>query len=248
MFGFGRKKNGDIDPGRLPRHIAFIMDGNGRWAKRRGLSRTFGHAEGSRQLKEIVKACYNLHISCVSVYAFSTENWVRPKEEVDQLMRLLLEYLRGALDDLKDRKVRIRIIGSREGLPAEILQEIDHVETATAHFSDMDFLICINYGGRQELVQAIRRIASEAVAGMLTPAQIDEACVAARLYTAGLPDPDLLIRTSGEQRLSNYMPWQTAYTEFLFPDVLWPDFRERHLREALQAYAGRNRRFGGVEE
>ena len=247
MFGFRRKQMEVLDPTRLPRHIAFIMDGNGRWAKRRGLSRSFGHVEGSRQLKEIVKACYNLHIPCVSVYAFSTENWVRPKEEVDQLMKLLLEYLRGALDDLEDRKVRIRIIGSREGLPPEILQEIDHVEAATAHFSDMDFLICINYGGRQELVQAVRHIAADVAAGALAVDAVDEACIASHLYTKGLPDPDLLIRTSGEQRLSNYMPWQTAYTEFLFPEVLWPDFRERHLREALQSFAGRNRRFGGVE-
>ncbi len=247
MFGFGRKKTEALNSSKLPRHIAFIMDGNGRWAKRRGISRSFGHSEGSRQLKEIVKICYNLHIPCVSVYAFSTENWARPKEEVAQLMKLLLEYLRGALDDLEDRKVRIRIIGSRDGLPEDILHEMDHVEAATAHFTDMDFLICINYGGRQEIVQAARRMAAEAVAGALRPEDIDEACVAGHLYTAGLPDPDLLIRTSGEQRLSNYMPWQTAYTEFLFPEVLWPDFRERHLREALQAFAGRNRRFGGVE-
>ena len=248
MFGFARKKPEAIAPDRLPRHIAFIMDGNGRWAKRRGLSRSFGHVEGSRQLKEIVKACYNLHISCVSVYAFSTENWVRPKEEVDQLMKLLLEYLRGALEDLEDRKVRIRIIGSREGLPLEILQEIDHVEASTSHFSDMDFLICINYGGRQELVQAVRQITSKVAAGTLSLDTVDEACIASHLYTAGLPDPDLLIRTSGEQRLSNYMPWQTAYTEFLFPEVLWPDFRATHLQQALQTYAGRNRRFGGIEE
>ena len=237
-----------LEPARLPRHIAFIMDGNGRWAKRRGLARSVGHAEGSRQLKEVVKDCYNLHIRYVSVYAFSSENWKRPKEEVDQLMKLLLEYLRGAIADLENRKVRSRELGSRDGQSREILRDIAPVDSETAAHQEMDFLICINYGGRQELVQAARRIAAEAAAGTLKPEDVDEACIADRLYTAGIPDPDLLIRTSGEQRLSNFMPWQTAYTEFLFPDVLWPDFRERHLREALNAYVGRNRRFGGVTE
>ncbi len=249
MFKFPTKiQPRDLEADRLPGHIAFIMDGNGRWAKKRGLSRSVGHAEGSRQLKEVVKSCYNLHIRYVSVYAFSSENWARPKEEVDQLMKLLLDYLKGAIADLEGRKVRIRILGSRERLSPEILREIDHVERETAEFRDMDFLICINYGGRQELVQAARRIAAEAAAGTLKPGDVDEACIADRLYTAGIPDPDLLIRTSGEHRLSNYMPWQTAYTEFLFPEVLWPDFREHHLLEALHAYAGRNRRFGGVAE
>ncbi len=247
MFNFGKRKgNPDSESDKRPRHIAFIMDGNGRWAEKRGLSRSLGHVEGSRMTKEVIKSCYNLHIRYVTVYAFSSENWSRPKEEVDQIMKLLLEYLKGAEKDLDGRAVRIRVIGSRDGLPTDILREIDRLEASTAANGDMDFIIAINYGGRQELVQAARAIAAEAVSGNLSLEAIDEACVEGHLYTSGIPAPDLLIRTSGEQRLSNFLLWQCAYSEFLFPEVLWPDFKERHLREALHTYAGRNRRFGGV--
>ncbi len=196
--------------------------------------------------KEVVKSCYNLHIRYVTVYAFSSENWARPKEEVDQLMKLLLEYLKGADKDLDGRAVRIRVIGSRDGLPDDIIREIDRVQASTLANTDMDFIIAINYGARQEILQAVRGIAKEVADGKLTPESIEESCLEDHLYTAGIPAPDLLIRTSGEQRLSNFLLWQCAYTEFLFPEVLWPDFKERHLREALHAYAGRNRRFGGV--
>lgn len=247
MFMLGKRdKKAAIAPEQLPGHIAFIMDGNGRWAKKRGLSRNIGHAEGSRMLKEVVKACYNLHIRYVTVYAFSTENWARPKEEVDQLMKLLLEYLKNAESDLEGRAVRIRVIGSRKGLPEDILREIDRVEANTAGNRDMDFIIAINYGGRQEILEAARTLAREVGDGTLKAEEIDEACLESHLYTKGIPSPDLLIRTSGEQRLSNFLLWQCAYTEFHFPDVLWPDFKERQLQEALHAYAGRSRRFGGL--
>ncbi len=231
----------------LPRHIAFIMDGNGRWAKERGLSRSFGHAEGSRILKEIVKDCYNLHIRYVTVYAFSTENWARPKSEVDQLMKLLLDYLNNAEADLEGRKVRIRIIGSREGLSAEILAAIQQVQSSTAHNMDMDFIIAINYGGRQEILQAVQHISEDAKQGKIQ-GNISEEIFESYLYTGNTPAPDLLIRTSGEQRLSNFLLWQCAYTEFVFPTLLWPDFRQKHLHEALQKYSGRSRRFGGIDE
>ena len=247
MFKFGKRESKPaITQDHLPRHIAFIMDGNGRWAKKRGLSRSIGHAEGSRKLKDVVKACYNLHIRYVTVYAFSTENWARPKEEVDQLMKLLLEYLKNAEADLEGRAVRIRIIGSRKGLPEDILREIDRVEANTAHNGEMDFIIAINYGGRQEILEAVRSVAREVATGLLKVEEIDEACMERHLFTAGIPSPDLLIRTSGEQRLSNFLLWQCAYTEFHFPDVLWPDFKERQLQEALHAYAARSRRFGGL--
>ena len=235
-----------IAPEHLPGHIAFIMDGNGRWAKKRGLSRNIGHAEGSRMLKEVVKACYNLHIRYVTVFAFSTENWARPKEEVDQLMKLLLEYLKNAEADLEGRAVRIRIIGSRKGLPEDILREIDRVESNTAGNGEMDFIIAINYGGRQEILEATRTLAEKVAAGILRVEDIDEACFEEHLFTKGIPSPDLLVRTSGEQRLSNFLLWQCAYAEFHFPDVLWPDFKERQLHDALHSYAGRKRRFGGL--
>jgi len=247
MFNIGKRaRKPAIPQEHLPRHIAFIMDGNGRWAKKRGLSRSFGHAEGSRKLKDVVKACYNLHIRYVTVYAFSTENWARPKEEVGQLMKLLLEYLKNAEADLEGRAVRIRIIGSRKGLPEDILREIDRVEANTAQNGEMDFIIAINYGGRQEILEAVRSVAREVATGALKVEEIDEACMESHLFTAGIPSPDLLIRTSGEQRLSNFLLWQCAYTEFHFPDVLWPDFKERQLQEALHAYAVRSRRFGGL--
>jgi len=231
----------------LPAHIAFIMDGNGRWAKRRGFSRSIGHAEGSRILKEIVKSCYNMHVRYVTVYAFSTENWVRPKEEVDQLMKLLLEYLKNAEADLEGRKVRIRIIGSREGLPQDIIDEINRVQKNTESFEEMDFIIAINYGGRQEIIHAIQAIVRDVVLGNLDEGNVSAETFENYLYTAGIPSPDLLIRTSGEQRLSNFLLWQSAYTEFAFPELLWPDLKEKNLREAIESYSSRNRRFGGIE-
>jgi undecaprenyl diphosphate synthase len=239
------KKEAEIDKNNIPKHIAIIMDGNGRWAEKRGLSRSIGHREGSRTLRKVVDACYDLGVRYLTVYAFSTENWSRPKDEVDELMRLLLEYLRNAEKELKGKNARIRIIGERKGLSDEIIAKIDRVENNTKHFTDFDFIIALNYGGRQEIVEAVKRLVEDEKSGKI--AEIDEEAVSKALYTDGIPDPDLLIRTSGEMRLSNFLIWQCSYSELFFSDVLWPDFYESRLREAIHSYQGRQRRFGGVE-
>ncbi|HHW21304.1 MAG TPA: isoprenyl transferase [Clostridiaceae bacterium] len=239
------KKNKEIDVNNIPKHIAIIMDGNGRWAKKRGLSRTMGHREGSRTLKKIVEACYKLGVRYLTVYAFSTENWSRPKEEVDDLMKLLLEYLKNAERELKGKNVRIRVIGERRNLPEEIVNEIERVQKNTEHIEGLDFIIALNYGGRQELVDAVSHIVEDVRAGLIS--EVNEDIISQRLYTSGIPDPDLLIRTSGEMRISNFLIWQCCYTEFYFCDVLWPDFSEEHLIEAIISYQGRQRRFGGVK-
>lgn len=239
------KKKTEIDKNNIPKHIAIIMDGNGRWAKKRGLSRSVGHREGSRTLKKIVEACYNLGVKYLTVYAFSTENWTRPKEEVDSLLNLLLEYLRNAEKELKGKNVRIRVIGDRKGLPKEIITEIDRVEKNTSQISGLDFIIALNYGGRQEIVEAVAKLIDDVKAG--TVSEINEEAISERLYTNEIPDPDLLIRTSGEMRLSNFLVWQSSYSEFYFCNVLWPDFKENNLKEAIQSYQGRQRRFGGVK-
>lgn len=239
------KKNIEIDVNNIPKHIAIIMDGNGRWAKKRGLSRTMGHREGSRTLKKIVEACYKLGVRYLTVYAFSTENWSRPKEEVDDLMKLLLEYLKNAERELKGKNVRIRVIGERRNLPEEIVNEIERVQKNTEHIEGLDFIIALNYGGRQELVDAVSHIVEDVRAGLIS--EVNEDIISQRLYTSGIPDPDLLIRTSGEMRISNFLIWQCCYTEFYFCDVLWPDFSEEHLIEAIISYQGRQRRFGGVK-
>ncbi len=240
---FNKKKELDINS--IPKHIAIIMDGNGRWAKKRGFTRSMGHREGSRTLKKIVEACYQLGVKYLTVYAFSTENWSRPQEEVDELMKLLLEYLRNAEKELTGKKVRIRVIGEKKNLPDEIVKEIERVEKNTENIKGLDFIIALNYGGRQELVEAVSRLVEDFDAGLIT--EINEKAISERLYTNGIPNPDLLIRTSGEMRLSNFLIWQLSYSEFYFSDVLWPDFSENHLKEAIISYQGRQRRFGGVK-
>lgn len=242
MF-FGKK--GEIDTNNIPEHIAIIMDGNGRWAKKRGLSRSMGHREGSRTLKKIVEACYQLGVKYLTVYAFSTENWSRPKEEVNELMKLLLDYLRNAERELAGKKVRIKVIGEKKKLPAEIIKEIERVEKNTENIEGLDFIIALNYGGRQEIVEAVSKLVDDFGAGVLT--EINEDTISERLYTKNIPDPDLLIRTSGEMRISNFLIWQLSYSEFYFCDVLWPDFSETHLKDAIKSYQGRQRRFGGVK-
>lgn len=235
----------EIDKDNIPAHIAIIMDGNGRWAKKRGLSRSIGHREGSRTLKRIVEACYQLGVRYLTVYAFSTENWSRPKEEVDELMKLLLEYLRNAERELKGKNVRIRVIGEKRRLPQEIIQEIDRVENNTKNIKGLDFIIALNYGGRQEIIEAVSRLVEDFKEGSIS--EINEDIIAQRLYTNGIPDPDLLIRTSGEIRISNFLIWQLSYSELYFCDVLWPDFSEKHLKEAILSYQNRQRRFGGIK-
>ena len=239
------KNNNKIDESNIPGHIAIIMDGNGRWAKKRGLSRSIGHKEGSRTLKKIVEACYKLGVKYLTVYAFSTENWSRPREEVDDLMKLLLEYLKNAERELKGKNIRLRVIGEKKNLSEEIIKEIERVQKNTEHIKGLDFIIALNYGGRQELVEAVSNIVKDVKSGLIS--EIDEDIISQRLYTSGIPDPDLLIRTSGEMRISNFLIWQCCYTEFYFCDVLWPDFNEDNLKEAIISYQGRQRRFGGVK-
>lgn len=235
-----------IDPSRLPRHIAIIMDGNGRWARRRGLPRVHGHRAGMLALKETVKACLELGIKVLTVYAFSTENWKRPSEEVQALMDLLVEYVDRELDELVKEGVRVRQIGLRSGLPGSALAAIQRAEEKTAGNERLVFNIALNYGGRSEIVVAARALAEKVKAGSMQPEQIDEESFAAHLFTAGLPDPDLLIRPAGDLRISNFLLWQLAYTEFWLTSIFWPDFRRYHLLQAIVDYQQRERRFGGL--
>ena len=229
----------------LPRHIGIIMDGNGRWAKRRGLPRTMGHRQGVRAFENIVRACKEIGIAYLTVYAFSTENWRRPPEEVQTILDLLREYLRNA-EKYRDEGVRLRFIGDKTPLDDQLRSMMERAEAESASNTDMTVNVAINYGGRDELVKAAQQLAQQVQQGQLRPEEIDEAAVAAALYTADQPDPDLIIRPSGELRLSNFLIWQSAYAELLFMDVLWPDFNREHLCQALWEYAGRNRRFGGI--
>lgn len=244
---FSRKKQeNEIDYSRLPAHIGVIMDGNGRWAKKRGLPRSAGHKAGAEALKKIVTACNKMGVKYITVYAFSTENWSRPKEEVDFLMNLLLGYLRDAETTLADENVVIRAIGSRAELTEEIREQIVKTEKFTASNTGIVMNIALNYGAREELTTAVRSICSDAAEGRLSAQDIDADLISSRLYTANQPDPDLLIRTSGELRLSNFMLWQLAYSEMYFTDKLWPDFSVKDLEEAICEFQRRNRRFGGV--
>ncbi len=232
-------------PAPPPQHVAIIMDGNGRWAKQRGRPRTFGHAEGVEALRRTVEAAGELGVRYLTVFGFSTENWRRPAEEVSALFDLLRLYVARDLDRLVEDGVRVRVIGSRVGLQSDIAAIIADAETRTAANSTLHLTIAFNYGGQDEIARAARRLAEDTAAGKLDPASIDAACFAAYLDTADLPAPDLLIRTSGEQRLSNFMLWQAAYAELVFVDVLWPDFGKQALAQAIEEYRGRERRFGG---
>ncbi|MBQ7793709.1 MAG: isoprenyl transferase [Clostridia bacterium] len=245
MF-FKKKKPSAIDMENLPKHIGVIMDGNGRWAKKRGLPRSAGHKAGADSLKKIVTACNKMGIRYITVYAFSTENWSRPKEEVDYLMNLLLGYLRDAENTLAGENVVIRAIGSRAELSEEIQEQIIKTEAFTANNTGIVMNIALNYGAREELTTAVRGIADDVQKGEITVGDISPELISSRLYTGGQPDPDLLIRTSGEIRLSNFMLWQLAYSEMYFTDKLWPDFTVRDLEDAIIEYQRRNRRFGGV--
>lgn len=236
---------GDPD---LPRHVAIIMDGNGRWARRRDLPRTAGHEAGLRKVREITEECGRLGIPYLTLFAFSTENWKRPAEEVSYLMNLFYQSLQQVTAELHSQEVRIRFLGLPDGLPAKLRSMIDEVEKQTAANRRLNLNLAINYGGRSELVQAVRRLVKEAREQDLKPEEITEERLAGYLFTAGQPDPDLLIRTSGEQRISNFLLWQLAYTEFYFTDTLWPDFGPAAFREALLAYKKRSRRFGGIKE
>ena len=229
----------------LPAHIGIIMDGNGRWAKQRGFPRTAGHKAGAETFRKIAAYCRDIGIPYLTVYAFSTENWKRPKDEVDAIMDLLRSYLDDA-EKHREEDVRTCFIGDREALAPDLQEKILRMEGESRRNHAITVNIALNYGGRDELVHAARALAKRAAAGQLDPDSINEEMVSAALYTAGQPDPDLIIRPSGEKRLSNFLTWQSAYSEFVFMDVLWPDFSPEHLRSALWEYARRDRRFGGI--
>lgn len=233
-------------PELVPRHIAIIMDGNGRWATGRGLPRLAGHAAGVGALKRTVTACSDAGVKILTAYAFSTENWRRPRLEVDGLMNLLVDSLARELDDLRRQGVRLRAIGALEGLPRAVQQELARAEANTAGNEGLQLILALNYGSRREILLAAQALAAEVREGVLDPGDISEEHLARHLYTSGLPDPDLVIRPSGEKRLSNFLLWQAAYSEIWYTDVLWPDFDAQVLGEALAEYARRERRFGGV--
>jgi undecaprenyl diphosphate synthase len=232
--------------GRIPEHVAIIMDGNGRWARARGLPRYRGHKAGAEALRQVVEAAGELEIPILTLFAFSQENWQRPPREVNALMRLLQEYVRQERDGLREQGVRVRVHGDLERMQAGPRAAISEIEAATRDGARLTLNLMISYSGRMEIVRAARELAMEAAAGRLDPAAIDESLFAARLFTSPLPDPDLLIRTSGEQRISNFMLWQLAYTELFITPTLWPDFSREHLVEAVLEYQKRDRRFGRI--
>ena len=237
-----------LDLARLPRHVAVIMDGNGRWAKQRHLPRVEGHRAGAAAVRDTVETAARLGLDALTLYAFSTENWKRPKAEVSTLFTLLKEYLRKEFRTLAENDIRFRVVGRTDGLDASVQAALRMALEATAACRGMVFSVALNYSGRAEIADAARSLAREAAAGRLDPESIDEEAVARRLYTADLPDPDLLVRTSGEMRISNFLLWQIAYAEIHVTPVLWPDFRCRHFLEALVDYQRRERRYGGVSE
>ena len=229
-----------------PKHVAIIMDGNGRWAKARGLPRVAGHRAGVEALRRAVRAAPDLGVEWLTVYAFSAENWSRPKSEVSDLMGLLKLFIRRDLAELHQSGVRVRIIGERSGLAADISALLCEAEALTAGNSRLNLVIAFNYGGRDEIARAARRIAAAALRGDIAPESITSETFAGFLDTAGMPDPDLVIRTSGEQRMSNFLPWQSTYSELVFLQCYWPDFTREHFVDAMQQFAARERRFGGV--
>lgn len=231
----------------LPAHIGIILDGNGRWAKQRGLPRTEGHRRGADTFSKIVRYANKIGIKYLTAYAFSTENWSRPKEEVDMLMKLLSSYLND-VEKFTKENARLVVLGDKSRLPVEFQEKIRRAEEGSRQNTGLTLNIALNYGGRDDILRAVKKLASEAASGTLNPEQLTEQMISDSLDTAGQPDPDLIIRPSGEQRLSNFLIWQAAYSEFVFLDVLWPDFTPEHLNYALKVYAGRNRRFGGLQK
>lgn len=232
----------------IPQHVAIILDGNGRWAKSKGMPRNYGHAQGSKNVERICEDAFRMGVKYLTVYAFSTENWSRPKDEVDVLMKLLRNYMKTCLKTAAKNDMKIRVIGDISKLDADIRSRIAELEEATKGNGGLNFQIAINYGSRDELVRAVRHLSRDVKEGRLDPDEIDERRIERYLDTHDIPDPDLLIRTSGEQRLSNYLLWQLAYTEFYFTDVPWPDFTKEELVRAIEHYNARDRRFGGVKE
>ena len=234
------------DRARLPTHVAIIMDGNGRWAKKRLLNRINGHEKGSRTVRTIVRACREIGISYLTLYAFSTENWQRPKPEINALMRLLENFLQSEQEEMMAHNIRLRVLGQIERLPAGVRQSLQQTLAATKNNTAMNLVLALSYGGRSEIVHMVRAVAAKVKQGLFEPDSITEQLVADHLYTADIPDPDLLIRTSGEMRVSNFLLWQIAYTEIFVTPTLWPDFSREEFEQILESYQARERRFGAV--
>jgi undecaprenyl diphosphate synthase len=232
---------------RIPAHLGVIMDGNGRWAQARGKRRTEGHIEGVKALRNLVELCISYGVGHLTVFSFSSENWTRPKDEISFIFNLLRRFVASDLQRLIRNNVRVRIIGSREGLEPSLVRLIDDVEAKTSANTGLVLIVAFNYGGKAEIAEAARKLAREVAAGRLSPEAITEDRIAGALYTAGLPDPDLIIRTSGEQRISNFLLWQAAYAEFVFVEENWPDFDEASFVRVLETFSRRDRRFGGIE-
>ena len=231
-----------------PEHIAIIMDGNGRWAKKRGLPRTAGHAAGAETFRRIATYCRSIGVKYLTVYAFSTENWKRSRDEVESIMALFEKYLHEAIDEMEQDHIRLKVLGDLSRISPELRALIERTAEISTHYDGFQANVCINYGGRDEIVHAARRFAAQCAAGEKKPEELTEEAFGGLLYTAGIPDPELIIRPSGEERISNFLLWQSAYSEYYFTDVLWPDFDERELDRAIAAYQKRDRRFGGVKK
>ncbi len=239
-------KRDKTDLMKIPKHIAIILDGNGRWAKKNNKPRNFGHIKGSENVERICKEASNMGIEYITVYAFSTENWKRRTEEVDALMKLLGDYLKKSIRESKKNNMRVRVIGDTSILPKKMQESIEKLEEASKANTGLNFQVAINYGGRDELIRAIKSLYNDLEGNRINSNDIDEELFEKYIDTSGIPDPDLLIRTSGEQRLSNFLLWQLAYTEFYFTDVYWPDFNKEELMKAIEYYNGRDRRFGAI--
>jgi undecaprenyl diphosphate synthase len=238
----------EIDPARLPRHIAIIMDGNGRWAESHTMGRILGHRKGAESVRVITKTCRRIGIDCLTLYAFSVENWLRPETEVRALMNLLLQYLEGETREMMEQGIRLTAIGDLDSLDAPVLRKLRETMEKTAGNQGMILNLALSYGGRDEIATAVQRMVGDAMCGKIAPPDITKELCTKYLYTAGMPDPDLLIRTGGEYRISNFLLWQAAYTEFYFTDIFWPDFREADLLAAIAEYQRRERRFGMTSE
>jgi undecaprenyl diphosphate synthase len=237
----------DVPPERIPRHVAVIMDGNGRWARERNQPRIAGHRAGAKAVRDIVLECDRLGVEYLTLYSFSMENWKRPAEEVGALMELYLEYLVKERKELIEQNIRFLQLGRREGLPQSVMEQVDKTVAISSHCTGLTLSLALNYSSRMEITDAVRAIVDDVEAGRLDPADIDEDTISHHLYTAGVPDPDLLVRTAGELRVSNYLLWQISYAEIYVTDVFWPDFRVKDLHAALREYAKRCRRYGGVD-
>lgn len=234
----------EIDPARLPQHIAIIMDGNGRWAERHTLGRVLGHRKGAESVRTVVKTCRRIGLRCLTLYAFSAENWLRPESEVSALMNLLRQYLENEFQEMMEQDIRLTAIGNLDALDPPVLEKLRETIEMTAGNKGMILNLALSYGGRDEIVAAVKRMVNDAQTGRINPQEVTKELFAGYLYTSGIPDPDMLIRTGGEYRISNFLLWQMAYTEFFFTDILWPDFRESDLLEAIAEYQRRERRFG----